>query len=92
MENQIRAAKLYDVDLFLRVSRGGYADYVRGLEMDAAGLVVPHVMDADDARRVRDYTKFAPVGRRALDGGSNATPSSRGSGWRTISPPQIPSG
>ena len=71
VENQIRAAKLYDVDLFLRVSRGGYADYVRGLEMDAAGLVVPHVMDAADARRVRDITKFAPLGRRALDGGNN---------------------
>ncbi len=71
VENQIRAAKLHDVDLFLRVSRGGYADYVRGLEMDAAGLVVPHVMDAADARRVRDYTKFAPLGRRALDGGNN---------------------
>ena len=71
VENQIRAAKLYDVDTLLRVSRGSYSDYVRGLEMDATGLIVPHVMNPDDARRVRDMTKFAPLGRRALDGGNN---------------------
>ncbi len=39
--------------------------------MDAAGLIVPHVMNAEDARRVRDITKFAPVGKRAVDGGNN---------------------
>jgi 4-hydroxy-2-oxoheptanedioate aldolase len=71
VENQIRAAKLYDVDTLLRVSRGSYSDYIRGYEMDAVGLIVPHVMSADDARRVRDITKFAPLGKRALDGGNN---------------------
>lgn len=71
MENQIRAAKIYDVDALLRVSRGSYADYVRGLEADATGLIVPHVLNAEDALRVRDMTKFAPLGRRALDGGNN---------------------
>lgn len=70
-ENQVRAAKIYDVDSLLRVSRGSYNDYIRGFEMDAAGLIVPHVMNADDARMVRDFTKFRPVGRRALDGGNN---------------------
>ncbi len=71
IENQIRAAKLYDVDTLLRVSRGSYSDYIRGYEMDAAGLIVPHVMNAEDARRVRDITKFAPIGKRAVDGGNN---------------------
>jgi len=71
IENQIRAAKLYDVDTLLRVSRGSYSDYIRGYEMDATGLIVPHVLDAADARRVRDITKFAPLGRRAVDGGNN---------------------
>ena len=70
VEHQIRAARLHDVDLVLRVARGSYSDYVRGLEMDAAGLIVPHVMGPEDARAVRDMTKFAPVGRRALDGGN----------------------
>lgn len=66
----VRAAKIYDVDTVLRVSRGGYSDYVRGLEIDATGLIIPHVMGADDARKVRDMTKFGPVGRRAWDGGN----------------------
>ena len=71
IEHQIRAAKLYDVDMIVRVARGSYSDYVRALEMDATALMVPHVMNAEDARRVRDYTKFAPLGKRALDGGNN---------------------
>lgn len=71
MENQIRAAKLYDVDTLVRVPRGSYSDYIRPLEMDAAGLIVPHVMNVQDATTVRDITKFAPVGKRAVDGGNN---------------------
>lgn len=66
----VRAAKISDVDTVLRVSRGGYSDYVRGLEIDATGLIIPHVMGLDDARKVRDMSKFAPVGRRAWDGGN----------------------
>ncbi len=66
----VRAAKISDVDTLIRVSRGGYSDYVRALEIDATGLIVPHVMDAADAARVRDMTKFAPLGRRAVDGGN----------------------
>ena len=68
--NAVRAAKISDVDTLIRVSRGGYSDYVRALEVDATGVIVPHVMDATDALRVRDMTKFAPLGRRAIDGGN----------------------
>lgn len=71
IEHQIRAAKLYDVDTIVRVARGSYSDYIRAFEADATALMVPHIMDADDARRVRDITKFAPLGRRAVDGGNN---------------------
>jgi len=70
IENQIRAARYHDVDTLLRVARGSYSDYIRGLEADAAGLIVPHVMSAADARQVRDATKFPPLGRRAVDGGN----------------------
>ncbi|WDR06200.1 aldolase/citrate lyase family protein [Devosia rhodophyticola] len=71
IENQIRAAKLYDVDTLVRVARGSYSDYIRPLEMDATGLIVPHVMNLADATMVRDFTKFAPAGKRAVDGGNN---------------------
>ena len=71
MEHQIRAAKIHDVVAFVRVSRGSYSDYIRPLEMDAAGLIVPHVMSLADATNVRDMTKFAPIGKRPVDGGNN---------------------
>ena len=70
VEHLVYAAKAYDVDLLCRVSRGGYSDYVRPLELDAAGIMVPHVMSADDARNVVRMTRFHPVGRRPIDGGN----------------------
>ncbi len=70
IENQIRAAKMWDVDTLVRVSKGGYSDYIRPLEMDAAGIMIPHVMSADEVREIVRLTRFHPVGRRPLDGGN----------------------
>lgn len=70
IERQIWAAKGYDTDVLVRIARGSYSDYVRPLELDAAGIMVPHVMSAEDARRVVSMTRFHPVGRRPLDGGN----------------------
>jgi 4-hydroxy-2-oxoheptanedioate aldolase len=69
-ENQIRAAKIHDVDAMVRVSRGSYSDLIHPLEMDAAGIMVPHLMSLEDARRVVWQTRFHPVGRRPVDGGN----------------------
>ena len=70
MENQIRSAKVYDVDVMVRVARGSYSDYIQPLEADAAGIMVPHIMSAEDARKVVWQTRFHPVGRRPIDGGN----------------------
>jgi len=70
LEHQIRAARLHDVDTFVRVSKGGYSDYVRPFEAGAAGIMVPHVTTADEARQIVEWTRFMPVGHRALDGGN----------------------
>lgn len=70
IENQIRAAKMYDVDAIVRVPRGSYSDLIHPLEMDAAAIMVPHVMSAADARQIARQTRFHPVGRRPLDGGN----------------------
>ncbi len=70
IEKCIWAAKSRDVDVLVRVSRGSYSDYVRPLEMDAAGIMVPHVMSLTDARTVARMTRFHPVGRRPVDGGN----------------------
>ena len=70
IENQIRAAKLFDVDTLVRVQRGSYSDLIHPLEMDAAGIMVPHLMSLADAREVAWRTRFHPIGRRPIDGGN----------------------
>ena len=70
IENQIRSAKVYDVDTLVRVARGSYSDYIRPLEIDATGIMVPHVMSLKDAKQVVWQTRFHPLGRRPIDGGN----------------------
>jgi len=70
LEHQIRAAKIYDVDTMVRVARGSYSDYIKPLEADAAGIMVPHLMSLEDAKKVVWQTRFSPIGRRAVDGGN----------------------
>ncbi len=69
-EQQVWAAKAHDCDLMVRVSRGSYSDYVRALELDAAGIMVPHIMNLADAEEVVYQTRFQPIGRRAIDSGN----------------------
>ena len=71
VENQVRAGKAYDVDSVVRVQRGSYSNLIQPLEMDATGIMVPHVMSAEDARKIAWFTRFHPVGRRPIDGGNS---------------------
>jgi len=70
VEEQVRAAKLWDCDLMCRVMRGSYSDLIRPLEADAAGIMVPHIMSLADAAAVVRQTRFQPLGRRPVDGGN----------------------
>ena len=67
---QILACKAYGADTMVRVSRGPYSDYIKPFEMDATGILVPHVMSLAQAKELVYYTKFHPVGRRPIDGGN----------------------
>ena len=70
IEKQVLAAKAYGTDILCRVARGSYSDYVKPFELDSAGIMVPHVMSAEDAASVVRMTRFPPLGRRAVDGGN----------------------
>lgn len=70
IEKQILAAKAYNVDCLVRVARGSYSDYVRPLELDATGIMVPHLMSLADAKNVVRTVRFHPIGRRPIDGGN----------------------
>ena len=67
---QVWATKANQVDLMVRVPRGAYSDYVKPLEMDATGILVPHIMGVEDAKKVIHMTRFHPIGRRPIDGGN----------------------
>ena len=70
LENMIRAAKLYDVDVLTRVSKGSYNDFIKPLEADSTAVMVPHLMSLEEAKKIVYFTKFHPVGRRPIDGGN----------------------
>ena len=70
VEDAVRAAKIYDVDVLTRVSKGCYSDMVRPLEGDSTGIMVPHLMSLEEAKQIAYFTKFHPIGRRPIDGGN----------------------
>lgn len=69
-EHAVRAAKIHDMDVIVRVSKGAYSDYIKPFECDAAAIMVPHITSAREAREVVEMCRFHPLGKRALDGGN----------------------
>lgn len=67
---QILAAKAHGAEVIVRTPRGAYSNLTRPLELDASGIMVPHVMGYEDAKQVVYYSKFHPIGRRPIDGGN----------------------
>jgi len=68
--NMIRTAKIYDMDTIVRVAKGSYSDIIKPFEADATGIIYPHLMSFEEAKKVVYFTKFYPVGRRPIDGGN----------------------
>ena len=67
---QILAATAHGAEVIVRTPRGAYFNVTRPLELDASGVMVPHVMGLEDAKQVVYYTKFHPIGRSPIDGGN----------------------
>jgi 4-hydroxy-2-oxoheptanedioate aldolase len=74
VHNHIRTAKGMGMDAMVRVSKGSYTDLILPLEMDAAGIMVPHCMSGMEAREIVRQVRFHPQGRRAWDGGNSDGP------------------
>ena len=70
MEAQILAAKAYNCDCIVRVAKGSYSDYIRPLEADAAGIMIPHLMSLEEAKEIVHTVRFQPLGLRPVDGGN----------------------
>ena len=70
MEAQILAAKAHGADCIVRVAKGSYSDYIRPLEADASGIMIPHLMSYEEAREIVHTVRFQPLGLRPVDGGN----------------------
>lgn len=65
--HMIMGARSSDVDCVVRVRKQGYLDYFRALEDGAAGIMVPHVKSAEEARMIVQNAKYPPLGKRGID-------------------------
>ncbi|MBE7031187.1 MAG: hypothetical protein E7409_07165 [Ruminococcaceae bacterium] len=65
--HMIMGARASDIDCVVRVRKRGYLDYFRALEDGAAGIMVPHVKSAAEAREIVYNAKYIPVGHRGMD-------------------------
>lgn len=70
IENSVRAGKIHDMDVIVRVSKGSYSDYLKPFECDASGIIVPHVESAEEALAIVSMCRCHPLGRRPMDGGN----------------------
>ncbi len=80
-EHLCRAAELHGLWPLLRVPDGGRTSVLRALEVGGRIIVTPQIHTPEDARKVVEYGKFAPLGRRGFNLGS------RGMLYGQISPP-----
>lgn len=72
----VRAAELRNVTPLARVREISRPAILKLLDMGVQGLIIPDVRSTEDVRRVVDYAKYAPVGRRGFC-------PSRKDGWGT---------
>lgn len=65
--HMIMGARASGIDCVVRVRKQGYLDYFRALEDGAAGIMVPHVKSAEEAREIVYNAKYIPLGHRGMD-------------------------
>lgn len=70
----MRAARVGTADIMARPAKGEFMRMARLLEMGAHGILYPRCDNADEAREVVRWSKFAPLGTRGFDGGNADMP------------------
>lgn len=70
----MRAARVGKSDIMARAAKGEFARVARLLEAGAQGIMYPRCDNADEARELVKWAKFAPLGKRGFDGGNPDMP------------------
>jgi 4-hydroxy-2-oxoheptanedioate aldolase len=63
-----------NADIIVRTSRHEFSLVTRVLECGAGGIIYPRCNDAEEAKKVVDAAKFAPLGIRGCDGWGRDAP------------------
>ena len=58
---QILAAKAHGAEVIVRTPRGAYSNVTRPLELDASGIMVPHVMGYEEQNRWSTTPSSTPL-------------------------------
>lgn len=72
--NLMRASRVGTSDIMARPAKGEFMRLGRILEAGAHGILYPRCDNADEAREVVRWSKFAPLGTRGFDGGNPDMP------------------
>jgi 4-hydroxy-2-oxoheptanedioate aldolase len=70
----MRAARVGGADVLARPGKGEFMRLGRMLESGAHGIMYPRCDNAEEARQVVRWSKFAPLGERGFDGGNPDMP------------------
>ena len=62
----VRAAKLYGMTPFARVSEISREAVLRQLDVGVMGLVIPDVRRVDEVEKIVEYGKYLPLGKRGV--------------------------
>jgi len=73
-DNLMRAARVGTSDLMARPAKGEFMRIGRLLEAGAQGILYPRCDNADEARQVVRWSKFAPLGTRGFDSANPDNP------------------
>ncbi|ANE51062.1 hypothetical protein SY85_11675 [Flavisolibacter tropicus] len=66
LSNFCLASKYVDMDLYVRVPDKLYHQMAQMLDVGAEGLILPQVRTDEEARRIINATKYAPLGKRGV--------------------------
>ncbi len=72
--NLTRAARVGTSEVMARPAKGEFMRLGRLLEAGVRGIMYPRCDNADEARELVAWSKFAPLGRRGLDSGNADNP------------------
>lgn len=75
----VMAAEVEGCSAIIRVPMNNESFILRALEINAEGVIVPHIESAQERKKIIDAVKFPPIGKRSLN------PYVRAGGYRFVS-------